>query len=824
MLHLRYRIRGGGEPVEIRYTRASMDEGRNTLTVEIDPERYDITEGAYITLKDAANGDSYVMVPEITETYRQGYIVKSHRRYWCYGGVIRYEGTDVQVEFAYGEDGTVSGAICDLPDGSTHMLREASSGKWKRVLICKFTLSTTMQIPFDAISGVSERLSFTYDDGNIYEITVTGPDTGEFCDLSGNAHTVEFEDIYTPYSIGQEAFNTISTEGIAMKTDSMQGTEKYYTAYRGDKRVKEIGENDSVTMLVAECPKVSGIEGGNVITIRTQNPIRYESAIRSDSEGRYVLYNGRRLPVQEDAYRYAMIDGSEMPIIYDRQLSGTQGYEAHFEGLEGMRFFVREMDGQKHFEFYSDPNSPIFSGTPYSGDVFAVNGVKYGGIWNYEEDGKIVFVSDIVGEYYAISAGTHEIYLVPRTLDSDIDGELPEVTEMVREMVKRTLENAWSCVMEKGNAIEDFVFADDTNVTTEIRNTITLYSQPNSLTIPIPVQCDENNHISDEFRKKDLSVASLSVNGTVDMDRIAFEPCYIDGNGASMPVTEVSFSLHFRTRAVTETGWETTDQDNPGNSGFTGWFATDMYSGQMQSHGTELYESPDLLGFLGFTDKDVYYRKDRLSRSFLRLSYYDSTGADRRLIGYSTVFTDEKRLYSTFAANRIQGSCGYRRVNPLDGTMYASDEKSISVFSEPLSRNNSPSFDDAKRLGCGFSVSGRNSDSESSEGFSIYLYPDYVQGGYPQTIWMKCEYNHAGYGMTIPMMLPIDGDGKPLANIQEFKDNFYDGIPLSDRKKYEFIPLNIRYDAALGKYAYSYGGNAGEKMKFVLFETKYKDA
>ena len=53
----------------------------------------------------------------------------------------------------------------------------------------------------------------------------------------------------------------------------------------------------------------------------------------------------------------------------------------------------------------------------------------------------------------------------------------------------------------------------------------------------------------------------------------------------------------------------------------------------------------DLLGYLGFTDDDVYYQKDALKKSFLRLSFYDSPNREtQKLLYYYTIYFDTNMI------------------------------------------------------------------------------------------------------------------------------------------------------------------------------------
>ena len=84
-----------------------------------------------------------------------------------------------------------------------------------------------------------------------------------------------------------------------------------------------------------------------------------------------------------------------------------------------------------------------------------------------------------------------------------------------------------------------------------------------------------------------------------------------------------------------------------------GWFVTDYYPYATMKDKDKLMEASDLVGLLDFTNNDVYYQKSKLAKSFLRLSYYDSTDPQTQtLLATSTVFVDEHALFKKYIDNR----------------------------------------------------------------------------------------------------------------------------------------------------------------------------
>ena len=107
--------------------------------------------------------------------------------------------------------------------------------------------------------------------------------------------------------------------------------------------------------------------------------------------------------------------------------------------------------------------------------------------------------------------------------------------------------------------------------------------------------------------------------------------------------------------------------------------------------------------------------------------------------------------------------------------------------------------------------------TKSSEGFNIYLFRDDVdikdkdsednEKSY-RTIYMKVEFNHAGNGKTIPMILWPKKDGKyvPLTT-----ENFVESL---------YIPIQIRYYKDKYIYTVPSAKNENDSIILRLFEPK----
>ena len=165
----------------------------------------------------------------------------------------------------------------------------------------------------------------------------------------------------------------------------------------------------------------------------------------------------------------------------------------------------------------------------------------------------------------------------------------------------------------------------------------------------------------------------------------------------------------------------------------------------------------------------------------------------------------------------------------------------IRVNTEPLIKNPSNDLEDL-RLSSQFVVSDKYTTDSTSEGFYLYLWKDGNTGVIPETLYMKVEFNHAGYGRNIPFMMPFydikkhpNGEGK-IKSLDEIVKDFEgkgEDAPYSIRQylKYSYIRWKYRYDKDTRKHIYyldrdtygNYDDNIDDDdkiLKINLYEAK----
>ena len=245
----------------------------------------------------------------------------------------------------------------------------------------------------------------------------------------------------------------------------------------------------------------------------------------------------------------------------------------------------------------------------------------------------------------------------------------------------------------------------------------------------------------------------------------------------------------------------------------------------------------DLLGYLGFNNDDVFYEKNKLKESFIRLLFYDSKDiATQQLLFYSTIFYDTTKLYGKYIRNK------YSEYYNKDGK----EVIGIGVFNEFKTNE----LNEEKRLSTHIEIFDEFSD-KSSEGFYIYLFNEMLPINEEKTIYMKVEFNHAGYGRTIPLTMPVcqdkygelhplKGDGTTIVNDNDIIETRYypssyivtneNGQKIDMNRLYQdmFIEIRIKYDFDLKKYIWYLprkqdewnGDNNNSKIIFNLFEPR----
>lgn len=352
---------------------------------------------------------------------------------------------------------------------------------------------------------------------------------------------------------------------------------------------------------------------------------------------------------------------------------------------------------------------------------------------------------------------------------------------------------------------ERFIHHDENGTPVALKNGIWAENANYSFSISLPLAQDFSLKMN---RNEDIEnyanlIAERNINGVVDYERYQFSPYFrktIDGE--LFPATEIEFNLHFRER----------DVNNKWNVDKNGFWNSYQYNSTSNSLSHKAVNNEylqdtdaDLVGQIGFDDDDVNYQSMALQQSFLRLSFYDTPDrGNQNLLFYNTLFFNTSRLYAKYSK-----------------AVAAKTLKDVE-YSEYQWASGSP-----YRLGTTFNTYSKYAASGSSEGFYLYLFKGTLKDeGTSTTIYMKAEFNHSKYGVTVPFILPREKNGTPISPTSKlFPINYYDRengkIDMTEYNNDVYIPITIQYIKERDEYAwYSPLVQENGKLIFNLYEPR----
>lgn len=322
----------------------------------------------------------------------------------------------------------------------------------------------------------------------------------------------------------------------------------------------------------------------------------------------------------------------------------------------------------------------------------------------------------------------------------------------------------------------------------------------------------QEQNINEKFVNKEFEE---SKNNSAEMEKLVYHPVYKymddEGNVAYKDIHKIKFNLHFRERE--EDGWvvKTDGLWNGMGDGYGTVYEDGVFKFfSYVSNGVDILvdkgQQSDLLTYLGFTDSDVKYQKSRLKKSFLRLSFYDSPNrAKQNLLCYSTIFLDSGKLF----AKMMRGADRQKRyvISGLDSNVLYND---LKVDTEPKFESNGYGVSTEEvenfRLSSQLVVTDRLSEN-SSEGFYLYLWADNDNGALPSDIYMRADFNHAGYGRVVPMTLPYltGSTSNKIYTFGEIEDKWTtsgEGWGVRMNEKYSYVHFKYVYDSGSGRHVY----------------------
>ena len=559
----------------------------------------------------------------------------------------------------------------------------------------------------------------------------------------------------------------------------------------------ECEEKDGVLKLVLNNTGAVSIFPDDTILFRRSGTIESQYRFGADGVGTVPIKDRIKEIIVEQEVRVISANDKEFTVEAPKKstvlcksckwVSGTTYYAISVESAHTIFYQDVEMAQEK-----ANPIKAIL-GEEQNYSVFATN----------NELSTVGIVSSYTKTQQAIgeSCGGNEIvpydyYFIPNRESRNIflcacDKEVPEGT------VISFNQNDFYFTDNNGSCIPwtDDRFSPNGMPQTEIG----VFKRTNYWNVPIGfVQNTDYIHLYQEERNNTLFVEKIKksvIPPVINMERVKYAPIIRDEKEISI-VCGITFNLHFRER---DDNWNIVKNRN--------WCTCNPTAIKDKN-----FEKSDSLYHLGFNDSDAQYQKMKLKKSFIRLSFYSSNDPlSQSLLYYSTIFLDSGYLFGQFNKKRTELIGEGKIWSPNEAPKYvleaaAQQGSDIRIDSQITIHNE---FDTTK----------------SSEGFNMYLFADDCEivddDKDFRTIYMKVEFNHAGYGKTIPFIVWPNKVGDDDLTIDKYFESVY--IPLRiqhiNDKYYYYFDVD---DKSHPLWPYVQCDKDAKSIIFNLFEPKLK--
>ena len=356
--------------------------------------------------------------------------------------------------------------------------------------------------------------------------------------------------------------------------------------------------------------------------------------------------------------------------------------------------------------------------------------------------------------------------------------------------------------------------------------------------LPLSISQNESIDVYQELNVQEQFVeaeTNKAINSIIEMEKDVYYPYYKNEDNEYLPIKEIEINLHFRKHKGED--WTVTNDDFWNGIEAIKTENTDTVELYINE---DFYSKPykdckerqsDNLSLLGFSNSDIRYQKAKLSKSFIRLSYYDTPySTNQTLLDYSTPHIDTKRLFTNYIKNLE--TAGFKRIT--NNGEVETNIIGLNVLNE-VDNIKDVTLDNIEdyRLSSQFLIKDKDLTTTTSEGFYLYLWRGLGKVDEPQDIYLHIDFNHSGYGRIIPMMLPYKEKG--IKNINDIIQDWVNGgYSMQRYLDYSYIHLQYMYSSVVGKYIYLlnndvYGADGtyydDEKCRLILnvYETKISD-
>lgn len=245
--------------------------------------------------------------------------------------------------------------------------------------------------------------------------------------------------------------------------------------------------------------------------------------------------------------------------------------------------------------------------------------------------------------------------------------------------------------------------------------------------------------------------AEKKITEPLDYEKQQFVPIYKSGDGNEYDLSSIEYITLLKPK---DDEWNTIkapcliDPSSPSKS---------YYSNCIEKAGNRMFD-------MRFEMGDIYYRRKKVSETFLRLSFYNNRDRKTQKLLYSVkIYLNEDLLWKQYINAR-------RTVLHWFNNM-------------PFSFKSTEKYD----------------FSNTTEGFYLYLFPGDIKELDYGTVYLKAELNNAKFGKAVPLSIPKRGN-----TVEEKKFITYDkeGEYTDMRELLEdmYIEVRIRYNSAKKRY------------------------
>lgn len=627
--------------------------------------------------------------------------------------------------------------------------------------------------------------------------------------------------------------------------------------------------------LITKSEKLDIFEGNCIEAVST-SPIEMKYYVSSDEDGNeYVIYGNNRYDVEHRLYDHVIISEITYRLFYDND-EKTEAHSIVNGGTINFNISNGVAIPTNKIYYIEDGIENVKYGIYENGyEIHQCDGVKIGdNYYRVYED--LNDDDEVIDRYITINdflkyelivdgkSGSSTYFCVPNIrfneLSDDFENDLEK--RNICNIIITNLQDFSFAVRNDvfgelygvpENFLYDSIYSDKPVNFMGYLN-LSMFKINSYVNVRIPfINGAENNLMKEDLVDNILNEAFKkdSANSIVDMEKDIYYPVYILENDEDKyrPISEIRFNMHFRTRQldnwkVIEDYVETAAESQVN---YSNWFVTDYdYYSNATDYGVKLQNVSDLVGYMNFTDSEVKNMAQKISKSFLRLSFYNTNNPNNQvLLSTSTIFLDEAllaRKFFTYSNNNDK-----KFIKTQSYQIYGSTEdwenSCIStrcyVDTEVYNGLNNCTFDERYRLSSRITVTDKHNSDTSSEGFYFYMFREFSNSLRPKRVYLRIDFNHAGIGKTIPMIIPRKNitydnpDGEPLyIHNGEDLSILEDGFKFKDIYNQLFIPIDVIYDEYNNRYVYYLPESLRENnelgvdddiMEFNLFELKFKD-